>query len=294
MRFLAILILVFLCSCQLRRESDADLKLEHGMEDKTGKKFPAVWGIAKGTPSKLESGTPYGQPLCTGTAISKTVILTAGHCVNDDPPGQKYWLVNHGLLALVDSSNQLIEGVALLNPKARNGETRSDSTQGFVADTALIRFENANFTDTVSFHTSTLKTGQVVEIVGFGYDDTQKLVTRQYGKNKILDIIDANSKDPSGDKIFDFYHSMIWIQLDRKLNVRRRVNAGTVPGDSGGPLLIKGKLAGILYGGTYWDKNATPEYKEQYNDSIYVNLKHPSNVEYFEAARSQGWDVPKI
>lgn len=289
------LIMLLIASCRTVSGQDSELKLDEGIFDHDGSKYPMVWGIAKGDPSTLASGTKYGAASCTGTAISKTVIITASHCVKDNSPDQAYWLVNHATLALVDTSNQLIFGKAVFNPDSVKSETSEPGkTIEFKTDVALIQFPDANFQHTIKLAKEAPERGDTVNIVGYGYDSARNVVGRQYGASKVVSIINPRTKDPMGESIFEFFHSMIWISFDRSRNSGSRgiVNSGTLPGDSGGPLLIKGKLAGVLYGGTYWNDDRSVSDQQRFKDSLYANLQHPSNKGFLKQMKDQGWEIP--
>ncbi len=286
-------------ACRTPSGDNSELKLDEGIFDKDGSKYPMVWGIAKGDPKTLPSGEKFGVAFCTGTAISKTVIITAAHCVKDNPTDQAYWLVNHANLANVDSSRTLLLGRAIFNPNAvRQDDTAPgavpSSTLEFIADIALIQFLNADFKNTMMLSTDQPKKNDKVAIVGFGYDSGQNLVGRQYGMSKVMKIMTSRTKDPFGNTTYEGYNSMIWISFDRTLNIKhkRTVNSGTTRGDSGGPLIFKNKLAGTLYGGTYWSDGRSEADQKRYKDSIYTNLQHASNLEFLKKAKEQGWDVP--
>jgi V8-like Glu-specific endopeptidase len=292
--FFLLCVSIFL-ACRTPIGDDSGLKLDEGIFDKDGSKYPMVWGIAKGDPLTLPTGEKFGATFCTGTAISKTVIITAAHCVKGNPPDQDYWLVNHANLALVDGSSTLMLGRAIFNPDAvRRADVAPGKTMEFIADIALIQFSSANFKDTLMLSADLPKKNDKVTIVGFGYDSAKNLVGRQYGMSKVTKVITSRTKDPFDDSIYEFYNNMIWVSFDRTLNSKSKgsVNSGIVPGDSGGPLIFKNKLAGTLFGGTYWNDLRNEADRKKYKDSVYTNLQHASNLAFLKNAKAQGWDVP--
>jgi hypothetical protein len=62
-------------------------------------------------------------------------------------------------------------------------------------------------------------------------------------------------------------------------------NTGTSHGDSGGPILIDGKVAGVLSGGaSAWN----------YDYSWYANVQHPDNLRFLKQLKADDWDIPSI
>jgi hypothetical protein len=202
-------------------------------------------------------------------------------------------LISLGTLAVTKSDGTLLEGTFLVHPRADKPPMPVSRTQGFVADVALLKFPEASFETFKELYSGKVEKDQEVEIVGFGYDKVQNFISRQYGSNRIHAVIDDTTLDPNGKDLPEFYDSMIWLRYDRELNHTQKVNSGTSSGDSGGPLLIGGKVAGVLYGGASWRKDLTAADQARFKDSIYVNLRSKVNIEFLESARSQGWDVPK-
>lgn len=270
-------------ACKQSPSKSANVKLDEGIVDTDGSHFPAVYGIATGAPSSLPSGELYGAPICTGTAVSDTVILTAAHCFLGSSKGQKYWLVEQGMLALVDKSGKILEGTATVNSMSLiDASTLADNKAGFVADLAVLTFPQAKFAKKLAIAETSVHASDDVTIVGFGYDSVRNVVSRQYGATKVVAVVDSKTMDPFGKLVFSFYESMIWTQFNRELNSGGIINSGTVSGDSGGPMIFKDKIVGVLYGGAYWHKDRSPGDQLKYKDSIYVNIQHPSNQAFLK------------
>jgi hypothetical protein len=165
-------------------------------------------------------------------------------------------------------------------------------------DLAFIRVQTPSFTSTYRFSDREASPGDSAKLIGYGTDRRRQTIGRQYGFNKVVSILKPGSIDPLGHPVREIYNSLILVSFDRSLNnnPNQPANTGTVPGDSGGPLLVDGKVAGILYGGAYWNQQRDEENEEdrgRFDDSIYVNLRTSFHQDFAETLRKNGWDIPQ-
>jgi hypothetical protein len=160
-------------------------------------------------PAVIAIMQPSGLP-CTGTVVGKGTILTAAHCTLNTP-----------LTALGRPVELLIRG--------------DDSGQAGEHDLAVLRLQEDAALDPepIPLAVTGSNLGSTVVIVGFGHgdpDEHDKIGVKRIGRNHLssvseLLLIGTPSGDVSG--------------LDR---------ASTASGDSGGPLIVDGRLLGVATG----------------------------------------------
>jgi hypothetical protein len=279
----------------LGREASAsdNLQLIGGYPDQNGSNFPGIYGVAV-DPSFDNIRKGEVKPSCTATAISSTVLVTAAHCLKKSSQSLIYYILDYNLRPLFISTGGLLVGEAQAHPLS---QFSSGASWRQPYDIAFIRVSVPTFTVTTSFLDREVSPGDQAALVGYGTSRENPSEGRQFGFNKVVSILSTGSIDPLGRPVRDFYNTLLLVSFDRELNPdpNNPTNARTIPGDSGGPLLVDGKIAGVLYGGAYWNQErdeANEEERGRFDDSIYVNPRTSSNQQYMRKLKAMGWDIP--
>jgi Trypsin len=268
--------------CQ-SRGSQTDINLLNGEMDLSNS-YPAVYGIVRGS----ITDTKFAFPTCTGTAISSSVLLTAAHCVIpkiETAEPQIFSLVEGIFQPVLDEKGTPVTGSGrVVNPDFKKSE--------FFLDFAAIQFPVGTFKTFVDRSPVRAMVDSKVTLVGYAFDiATPNKVGRQFGTNTIAEIISNESivseKATIPEKYYrEFFDGMYSVLKHRNSNTE----TGTIPGDSGGPLFLDGKLVGVLRGGSgaYGADDLEVEHS-----SLYVDILHPRNVLFLESLKKEGWDIPE-
>jgi trypsin len=191
--------------------------------------------------AKLLIGFPRGTGLCSGTLIAPSIVLTAAHCVAEDPVG-----VNA----------VFFDGTSDRAYKAVGYAVHPDYTDWLwpLADIALLALESpVAGISPLPIAIGTPHNHSWGVIVGFGEDDAAGVGQKRMGTVRLRRC--PRGPLPAAQlEAGQLEHSLCW-------HPRRRW-ADTCNGDSGGPLLIDGTVAGVTSGGyprchgrLSWDTN---------------------------------------
>lgn len=151
-----------------------------------------------------------GHFACTGTMLTDRWVLTAYHCYNDDP----------GRMTVRIASVRIGHGVKADVTKIRHLETNG------VDDVALFRLAKPVNAPHIKLADTDPRKGAVVNIYGYGSDDTPKNL--RTATNRVTAV-----------KHDDLIGRAIWT---------KKLSGAAEPGDSGGPAFYKGKQVGVLFG----------------------------------------------
>lgn len=178
-------------------------------------------------PHVVELTTARGST-CTGTAVSSSTLVTAGHC---SAPG----LPQAGAVrALKQRFKRWADGI----------------------DLSVVVFPAGTFAHHIGVITQAPRRNDAIVIVGFGQtdfvNDNDLDGRKRYGNNTLVGFADLTStrgpithKRDAGNYLH--YRSPI-----STAGLRAGDDAMSGRGDSGGPILIGGKLAGVTsFGGTH-------------------------------------------
>lgn len=211
----------------------------------TAKLFDAVPEPQMNAVFELDIETGKKSSLCTATAWKPDLLITASHCV---------------------AASQMISiGKSEVSKFVTHPRYVSGLSTCAKYDIALLWLEDGEFaTRDVAF--DGVPIGAEVTLVGFGdINSTGASAGKRSGTNH---TIDPNLENIPGDYDVD----NMWVVKGQNQLVGTS-NTSTRPGDSGGPLLYKNKLVGILFGG--------PETEDQTAKySLYSKLSLPENAAF--------------
>lgn len=229
---------------------DSDLKITNG-KVATDKDHPAVIQIAT-----IISSATSGS--CTGTFVSDSTVLTAAHCVTDR--GRLNTNIRLGGR----------QGQKALKVFAHQSYLRGESTQN---DVAIVVFKKDTSKHMYNIKRETPAVNSEITIVGFGNNDhlnQRGAGTKRVGNNKLR-------SNRSG--VLSFYGEF------NSNDGGNGVNAATSQGDSGGPMLVGGEIAGVVSSGRMDGSNKR---------SYYPDLNTESNREFLKSTLKEGANIPSI
>lgn len=205
------------------------------------------------------------QGICTGSLIGPNLVLTAAHCINENPSKMKI-IFHTNLDKIIGTKNQLLTHFyqrnatdSKVNPlylDPANEDKESD-----VGDIAIIKFEG---TLPEGYHPaellsddSILKRGTDITIAGFGVSNvyTEKIDPKkvkdlqdaiEYGEIYCYDeeLTDCVSVEMGGTSELRQTHTLISSVQETEFRLDESTGHGTCAGDSGGPayVQVEGKL----------------------------------------------------
>jgi hypothetical protein len=229
------------------------LELANGVE--TGA-FPAVVRIGR------RIGT-NGLSLCTGVFVSSTTLLTAAHCIDDTPNGGIMLLPGETLDATLAGATVAVRAFAA-GPTGSNID--SSDPAALADDIAVVEFAQPVSTAFTPVATERPSAGTPATLVGYG-------ITTLEGQPVNPD--EDHRKRAGGNVVINPLvegHPQIFTG-GQTAAASAAANGGAAfgeHGDSGGPLLVGGEIAGVLslsgvgerdgetvYFNTYTDLNGT-------------------------------------
>ena len=205
------------------------------------------------------------QAICTGSLIGPNLVLTAAHCINENPSKMKI-IFHTNLDKIIGTKNQLFTHFyqrnatdSKVNPlylDPANEDKESD-----VGDIAIIKFagtlpEGYHPAELLS-DDSILKRGVDITVAGFGVSDvyTEKIDPKkvkdldeaiEYGEIYCYDEenTDCVSVEMGGDGVLRQTHALISSVQETEFRLDESKGHGTCAGDSGGPayVQVEGKL----------------------------------------------------
>jgi len=196
---------------------------------------------------------------CSGTAVSTSTAMTAGHCVYDTGDqvtkdgkilGKQYCVSN-------SLYNKLCSSEIYINPTYIQHAKESDGGHDF----AWVVFPAGTFKYFFRMNTSGLNVGDSVALVGYSEEklSDKSKGTKRFGYNKVSRLLASDRND-----IFTDYGGSFQ-------------NVAVSPGDSGGPIFKNCQITGVA-------SRMTDDTSDK--QSIHTNLTHPSNVAVLKSIKN--------
>jgi V8-like Glu-specific endopeptidase len=166
--------------------------------------------------------------LCSGTLIGPLAVLTAGHCLSFGAVGADVFVFPDGVTPI---RHRAVDATVHPNFSIQ---------QAAYADVALLALETpVTETTPIPLIPRSPRAGLRGTIVGFGLDGGAGAETKRMGTVRIR-------RCPRAIRRVGIFPG----QLSTSVCWKPKANGNdTCPGDSGGPLLVKGALAGVTSGG---------------------------------------------
>lgn len=188
---------------------------------------------------------------CSGTAVSTTTAMTAGHCVFDtgDQVTKEGKILGKQYCVSNSLYNKLCSSEIYINPSYIQHAKKADGGHDF----AWVVFPPGTFKYFFRMNTSGLNVGDSVVLIGYSEEklSDKSKGTKRFGYNKVSRLLASDRND-----IFSNYG----------VNFQ---NVAVSPGDSGGPIFKNCQITGVA------SRMTDGTSKKQ---SIHTNLTHPSNV----------------
>ncbi len=219
-------------ACGQATQEDSSTKVTNGREIRESD-FPSV--------VLLVANSAQGQSICTGTFVNSSQVVTAGHCLEGLNPvrPEMYY-------ATEDASGQ-VRAVARAISFKRN-PAYSISLGVSKSDLGVLTFPEGTAPATSSLATVTPKAGDQLTIVGYGNNENYPSATEGVGGTG------AGVKRAGVNEIADVNEGLItFIGIPEKTSSEAPLGEYVLSGsgDSGGPLFVGGKLAGVTSGGGF-------------------------------------------
>jgi secreted trypsin-like serine protease len=250
-------------------ESTSETKVTNGLQATAGE-FPSVVLLHFSTGG-------YSSSICTGTFVNDAQVVTAAHCVYDV------------LKAGRSASSMTFSKVMTNGSTQRIAATKLQYHPGYTVvpgklskhDLAVVTFPRYSAPATTKFYPNTPYVGQKFTIVGFGVNDYKYDASgQQYGTGSGIKRKGQNEISQVSNGFIQFHG--VHKASDPKVPLGQDSASGS--GDSGGPLLISGALAGVTSGGGLGQARDANGNLVTVKVSNYVDVNDSSNQDFLESA----------
>ncbi len=227
----------------------SELSVTNGREVKEGE-FPSVVLL-------------YDQAagaICTGTFVTPTKVLTAAHCsMSGTVDAEGKVDLKLAIIKIADSADKKAELVATSVAVYRNPLWDKNGKNVNKFDLGVVEFAPGVSKATSEFAKTAAAVGDRLTIVGYGLNQNTNM----------NDPASAGIKRVGENKVASLSDGFIQFNGANKTNKGDGTNSSAASGDSGGPLFINGKVAGVTSGGGWGGFGSTR--------SLYIDLASPES-----------------
>lgn len=199
--------------------------------------------------------------ICTGTFVSPTRVLTAAHCTMSgevDAEGRVADL-KLAIIKIADPVNKKAELIGTSTAVFRNPLWDKNGKNVNKYDLGVVEFAPGVSKAVSQLAAGAPAVGESLTIVGYGLNQTTNM----------NDPASAGVKRVGVNKVASLADGFIQFTGANKTSNGNGTNSSAASGDSGGPLFINGKVAGVTSGGGFGGFGSTR--------SLYVNLSSPES-----------------
>lgn len=232
--------------------TDSMIKITNG-KTITDTDYPAVVGVIREFGQGVE-----GVMICTGTFISKRVVITAAHCVDGTANADGV------LREPTDQVKGVMPQRIIRNPKYPLGKFIPTE------DLAVLVYDKDMSDAFMPLSPVEPQVNNAITIVGFGRPSTD------FGEGNGIKRVGYNTLKKRADGILEFEGELAPAAQDGS-------NAASAKGDSGGPMFLNDALIGITSGGF-----VSPENRKV---SQYVDLYSPQSKAFFHHLKALGVEI---
>ena len=216
--------------------------------------------------------------LCTGTFISDTTVITAAHCtMGSSDIDAKTGKVNHTLYLarLIDIKQKKLEKLATSEAVYRNPQWDAEFKKQQVNkyDLGVVVFPKGTGKGISELASETPAQGDELTIVGYGLNYVPK-------DEKDVDVSSVGKKRVGFNSVAALQDGFIYFSGALKTTTADGSNANASMGDSGGPLFVGDKLAGVTSGGGRTLFGTGASVYIDLNSDISKGFLHSMNIEY--------------
>ncbi|XP_045172710.2 trypsin-2-like [Mercenaria mercenaria] len=212
--------------------------------------------------------------ICGGSVIDDLFVLTAAHCVDFAPAEQFRVVVNDHNLYNTDGDEQFI-GIQRIYTHEKWLPGQDYDYKLYPNDIAVLRLDSEVLDKTTIIHMADDDnedfTGDLCTISGWGRNDTNGIVpnTLQEVNMTVMNQTDCNAfwKDIFPDAMLDIFQGQICIFSGED----PESGASACSGDSGGPMVCNGVLAGVTSWGVQGCRDPVTR---EFRPSVYVRVSY--------------------
>jgi V8-like Glu-specific endopeptidase len=225
---------------------------------------------------------------CTGTFVSSSAMVTAAHCIGSTPNG------NISFYPGAQPNWQKPDPKPIAATKVFHlGKTKEDfdklgpNPEPVLEDIAIILFPEGTAPAALGLTTKRPPVDQTVTLVGFGS-------THKVGSSNLNDYVIARRAGTNKIKLFPDYPEynpgqiMIGFITELQSTNAKGSLAVASNGDSGGPMISDGLLAGVS------STSAIADPAPGILFSSYTSVNSPEAVRLFAAAKAGGANIPAL
>jgi Trypsin len=265
------------CQSKLTTKTEDRFSLVNGKESS---EHPAVVLIVQ------QKSTGVG--VCTGTFVSSSTLITAAHCINSQPNGGIYYFPGSKPNLQAPTSPAIKATKAFhLGKTIEYFEGLNGNIQPALDDLAIVVFPEGTAPAAVGLVGAKPPLEETVTMIGFGSTHvvgspnlSNYTIARRIGTNKIK--LAPNFQDFHPEQILVGYISE---QASQNANGALSLASN---GDSGGPILAGGLIAGIASTASFYPTTPALHF------ASYNSVNGPEAIQLIAQARQGGASIPEF